>query len=139
MPNRDSSSPISGLTRRQFLYRSALVTASAAAFQTYSQTSPGTPGSGEKLRIACVGTGGKGSSDNQHCSHEQIVALCDADERKADNARKAHPDAKFYSDWREMLEKEQKNIDAVTVSTPDHLHALVASAAIKMGKHVYCQ
>jgi hypothetical protein len=97
------------------------------------------PGSGEKLRIGCVGAGGKGSSDIHHCSGEEIVAICDADEKQADGARKAHPNAKYYQDWRDMLEKEEKNIDAVTVSIPDHSHALVASAAIKMGKHVYCQ
>ena len=57
----------------------------------------------------------------------------------ATGARKQHPNAKFYGDWRQMLDKEHKNIDAVLVSTPDHLHALVASAAISMNKHVYCQ
>lgn len=138
MPNRDSSTRPSGLSRRQFLYRSALATAGAAAFQTYAQSGHLT-GSGDKLRIACVGAGGKGGSDIRCCSKEEIVALCDVDENRASNSRKAHPNAKFYSDWREMLEKEEKNIDAVTVSTPDHLHALVASAAMKLGKHVYCQ
>lgn len=97
------------------------------------------PGSGEKLRIGCVGAGGKGSSDIHDCSSEEIVAICDADEHQALDARKAHPNARFYQDWREMLDKEAKNIDAVTVSVPDHSHAIVASAAIKLGKHVYCQ
>jgi hypothetical protein len=73
------------------------------------------------------------------CGKEEIVALCDADENMAAEARKRFPNAKFYFDWRDMLEKEQNNIDAITVSTPDHLHAVVASTAIKMGKHVYCQ
>src|SRR5207247_4051913 len=94
---------------------------------------------GEKLRIAAVGAGRKGSSDIEHCSTEEIVALCDADENMAAGSRKNHPNAKFYFDWREMLDKEHKNIDAVTVSTPDHLHAVVAAGAIKLGKHVYCQ
>jgi hypothetical protein len=94
---------------------------------------------GDKLRIACVGVGGKGTSDVELCGGEQIVALCDVDEGMAAHSRKAFPNAKFYFDWREMLEKEEKNIDAVMVSTPDHLHAVVASAALKQGKHVYCQ
>jgi len=139
MPKRDSVSRTSGLTRRQFLYASALASAGVAAFSTYAQPRPRRPAAGEKLRIACIGTEGKGRSDIQHCSAEEIVALCDADEKRAANARKAHPNAKFYADWRQLLEKEEKNIDAVTVSTPDHLHAVIASAAIKLGKHVYCQ
>jgi hypothetical protein len=86
-----------------------------------------------------VGAGGKGQSDIQYCGNEEIVAVCDADENQAAQTRKAFPNARFYFDWREMLDKESKNIDAVTVSTPDHCHAIVASAAIKLGKHVYCQ
>lgn len=139
MLKNDSSSPNRSFTRRRFLYYSALVTAGAAAFPAIGKPRPHFPGSGEKLRIGCVGAGGKGSSDIRDCSSEEIVAICDADERQADEARKQHPNAKFYQDWREMLEKEEKNIDAVTVSIPDHSHAIVASAAIKMGKHVYCQ
>ena len=126
-------------TRRQFLRASAVAAAGASALSIYAQPGPRRPGSGEKLRLACVGAGGKGESDIQDCGTEEIVAMCDADESMAANSRRAFPKAKFYFDWREMLEKEEKNIDAVTVSTPDHLHAIVASAALKMGKHVYCQ
>src|SRR6266404_6439907 len=130
--------PRSGsITRRQFLYYSALA-ASAASLPGFSAT-PRKLGAGDKLRIASVGGGGKGESDIEHCSGEEIVAIADVDQSKAANSLKRCPNAKFYFDWREMLEKEEKNIDAVTVSTPDHLHALVASAAIKMDKHVYCQ
>jgi GFO/IDH/MocA oxidoreductase family protein len=139
MSKNDSFPQNSSLTRRRFLYYSALAAAGAAAFPAIGKPHPRTPGSGEKLRIGCVGAGGKGSSDIHHCSGEEIVAICDADEKQADGARKEHPNAKFYQDWRDMLEKEEKNIDAVTVSIPDHSHAIVASAAIKMGKHVYCQ
>src|SRR5437879_3157419 len=133
-----TSPPTSLLTRRQFIYYSALA-ASATALSAYSRPAPRKLGAGDKLRIAAVGAGGKGSSDIQHCSGEEIVAICDVDENQAGGARQKHPNAKFYQDWRDMLEKEEKNIDAVTVSTPDHMHALVASHAIKMGKHVYCQ
>jgi hypothetical protein len=139
MFKNDSSLPDPSFTRRRFLYYSAFAAAGAAAFPAIGKPRPRIPGSGEKLRIGCVGAGGKGKSDIRDCSSEEIVAICDADEHQAEEARKAHPNAKFYQDWREMLEKEEKNIDAVTVSIPDHSHALVASAAIKMGKHVYCQ
>ncbi|HLH54111.1 MAG TPA: Gfo/Idh/MocA family oxidoreductase [Verrucomicrobiae bacterium] len=139
MSKNDSIPPNFSLNRRRFLYYSALATAGVAAFPAIGKPRPRIPGAGEKLRIGCVGAGGKGSSDIQHCSGEEIVAICDADEKQAVKAREAHPNARYYQDWREMLDKEEKNIDAVTVSIPDHSHALVASAAIKMGKHVYCQ
>src|SRR2546423_4065060 len=136
--SKNTVSPSSPLSRRRFLYYSSLAVG-AAALSTYGAPRVRKLGSGDKLRIAAVGAGGKGSSDIACCSSEEIVAICDADEKMAEGSRSKHPNAKFYSDWREMLEKEEKNIDAVTVSTPDHCHAIVASAAIKMGKHVYCQ
>jgi hypothetical protein len=131
-------SPQTGMTRRRFLYCSAL-TASAAALAGCSTPNITRLNAGDKLRIAAVGGGGKGSSDIECCGGEQIVAIADADKAKASDSLKKFPGAKFYYDWREMFDKEGKNFDAVTVSTPDHLHAVIASAAIKMGKHVYCQ
>ena len=71
-------------------------------------------------------------------SSENIVALCDVDWDYAAKTFKKYPDAKRYKDFREMLEKE-KNIDAVVVGTPDHIHAVVTIAALKAGKHVYCE
>jgi predicted dehydrogenase len=68
-----------------------------------------------------------------------MVALCDVDEARAAGTFSAHPKARRYKDFREMLDKEAKNIDAVTVGTPDHVHAVAAMAAIRAGKHVYCQ
>ncbi len=136
---RPDSSRISSLTRRQFLYYTTVATAAAATLSADAKPRPRKIASGEKLRIACIGAGGKGRSDIQHCGSEEIVAICDADENNAAGARKNFPNAKFYFDWRELFDKEHKNIDAVTVSTPDHLHAIVASATIKLGKHVYCQ
>ena len=129
----------SSMTRRQFLYSSALAAAGASALSLYGASTPRKLGAGDKLRIAAVGGGGKGESDIECCSTEEIVAIADADQSKAAGSMGRCPNAKFYFDWREMLEKEEKIIDAVMVSTPDHLHAVIASAAIKMGKHVYCQ
>ena len=139
MSKRDSSPRRSPMTRRQFLYYSALATASAATLPALAKGGARVLGAGDKLRLACVGANGKGRSDIQDCSGEEIVAICDVDQHRAADALQKFPNAKFYYDWREMLEKEEKNIDAVTVSTPDHLHACVASAAMKLGKHVYCQ
>jgi predicted dehydrogenase len=96
----------------------------------------------DKLNIAGIGAGGKGEGDLSEFSKSpaaNIVVLCDVDDRSAANSRKRFPKAKYYKDFREMLEKEGKNIDAVSVSTPDHTHAVAALAAMKMGKHVYVQ
>ncbi len=94
----------------------------------------------ERLNIACIGVGGMGGSDVQSVSSENIVALCDVDWSKHTvGSFEKHPGAKKYRDFRKMLDAEDKNIDAVTVSTPDHIHAVAAMAAIKRGKHVYCQ
>ena len=92
----------------------------------------------EKLNLAAVGINGKGSSDIDLCSSENIVALCDVDEKMSAGRREKYPKANFYGDFRKMLETE-KTIDGVIVATPDHLHATVAAAAMKLGKHVYCQ
>jgi predicted dehydrogenase len=93
----------------------------------------------ERLRIAAVGAGDKGETDIRCCASEEIVAICDVDETMAVDARKAHPRARFFTDWREMFDREAGTFDAVLISTPDHLHAVIASRAMKMGKHVYCQ
>jgi predicted dehydrogenase len=85
-----------------------------------------------------MGAGGKGASDLRCCSGENIVALCDVNEDSAAATRRKFPQARFYKDYRVMLEKE-KSIDAVDVATADHMHAAIAAMAIKMGKHVYCQ
>jgi hypothetical protein len=92
----------------------------------------------EKLNIGAVGCGGKGASDIQFCSGENIVALCDVDARTLAARKEAHPKATTYQDWRVMLEKE-KSLDAVIVSIPDHGHAMVPSTAMRLRKHVYCQ
>ena len=100
-------------------------------------------GANDQVNVGCIGIGGKGGSDVTGVAGAggSILALCDVDEkpRGRTKARERFPDATFYHDFREMLEKEAKRIDAVTVSTPDHTHAPAAMMAMKMGKHVYCQ
>jgi len=86
-----------------------------------------------------IGCGGKGEVDTNGVADQNLVALCDVDEKVAANTFAKFPSAKRYKDYRVMLEKEAKNIDAVTVSTPDHHHAPAALRAMRMGKHVYCQ
>ena len=94
-----------------------------------------------KLNIACIGIGGKGQSDTDACAGENIVALCDVDSRSEAYAIQTnkYPSAKVYKDFRQMLDQMGSQIDAVTVSTPDHMHAIIASAAMKMHKAVFCQ
>ncbi len=92
----------------------------------------------EKLNIAGIGVGGQGGSDIRNMETENIVALCDVDWRHASGIFKRYPNAKKYRDYRKMLD-EQKDIDAVVVGTPDHLHAFASMYAIKLGKHVYCE
>jgi len=93
----------------------------------------------EKLNIAGIGVGGQGASDLGNVSSENIVALCDVDWRHAGGTFRRYPNASKYRDFRKMLDKEDKNIDAVVVATPDHIHAPATMAAIKRGKHVYCE
>jgi predicted dehydrogenase len=94
----------------------------------------------ERLNIAGIGIGGKGDSDiSQAAQFGNVVALCDIDEQRLDKKAEKFPQAKKFYDFREMLSKMGKDIDAVTVSTPDHTHAPAAAMAIRMKKHVYCQ
>src|ERR1039457_6490316 len=92
-----------------------------------------------KLNIAAIGAMGKGESDTNACDTENIVGLCDVDSARCAKQLQKYSGAKFYQDYRKMLDELGKSIDAVTVSTPDHFHGIAASAAMRMGKHVYCQ
>jgi predicted dehydrogenase len=96
----------------------------------------------DTLTIAGIGVGGKGNSDLREFSKSpkaNIAFLCDVDDRQAADSVKRFPKAKYYKDWREMLDKESKNIDAVSVSTPDNIHAVATMSAMQRGKHVYVQ
>jgi predicted dehydrogenase len=135
--SKPNVSPSKSITRRQFIYYTALG-ATATAVPGYARPQQRRVSPNEKLNIAGVGCGGKGTSDLSFCAAENIVALCDVNEAHAAATRQKFPQAKFYNDFRVMLEKE-KSIDAVDIATPDHMHAAIAAMAIKMGKHVYCQ
>jgi predicted dehydrogenase len=90
-----------------------------------------------RIRLGIVGVAGQGQYNWSNMQQEEIVALCDVDTNRAAEARQRFPNARFYEDFRRML--EQRDIEAVVVSTPDHLHAPVAVAAMRAGKHVYCE
>lgn len=128
----------SSLNRRQFLRNTALAGTAfmvlpAGVLGLRAGTSPN-----EKLNLAGIGIGGQGASDLANLESENIVALCDVDQNHAAHVFKKYPQAKQFTDYRKMLD-EMKDIDAVVVATPDHLHAFVAMEAIKRGKHVYCE
>ena len=138
------------ITRRKFLGAGAAATAGVASFtivpsyvlgaKTKGGKKPAEPPPSEKINFAGIGVGGKGGSDVRGVSKgNNIVALCDVDQGRGAGSFKAFPKAKQYKDFRVMLEKEDKHIDAVTVSTPDHVHAVAALAAMQLGKHVYVQ
>jgi len=96
----------------------------------------------DRLTVAAIGAGGKGHDDLKNffsSGKVDVACLCDVDDRQAAASVKEYPKAKYYKDFREMLDKEHKHFDAVSVSTPDNIHAVAAMAAMQLGKHVYCQ
>ena len=103
---------------------------------------PGYMAPSDQLNLAAIGSGGKGASDINNASvqgRERVAALCDVDfSGSAAKSVERFPKAKLYADYREMLDKE-KDIDAVTISTPDHVHGPAAAFAMERGKHVYVQ
>jgi predicted dehydrogenase len=111
---------------------------------TFSIVAPHVVGRGadrppsEKLNIGVIGAGGRGVEDIAAVSSENIAALCDVDQQRAAETFRNHPHARRYRDYRVMLERE-KGLDAVMIATPDHTHAVAAMAALRHGKHVYCE
>ena len=128
-------------SRRKFI-RNAGVFAGAAMIVPRHVLGRGFVAPSDKLNIAGVGAGGKARVNlplAYNKGAENITALCDVDDRMAVESRKDWPKAPYYKDYRQMLEKEARHIDAVIVTTPDHMHAPIAMAAMQMGKHVYCE
>jgi len=129
------------ISRRKFIAQSA---AAATAFTILPRfvLGKGYTAPSDKLYVAGIGVGGKGESDIANFAktgRAEIAYLCDVDDRRAAKTVKNFPNAKYYKDYRVMLDKEHKHIDAVSVSTPDHNHAVQAMAAMQLGKHVYVQ
>lgn len=136
------------ITRREFMGRTAIAAAGLMIVPRHVLGGPGYQAPSDTLNIGCVGVWGKGASDIAAVSTENIVAVCDVDDvmmakflRNEENTpeqQAKYDQANKYQDFREMLDKE-KSLDAITVTTPDHTHAVIALMAIKMGKHVFVQ
>ncbi|MDW7690387.1 Gfo/Idh/MocA family oxidoreductase [Flammeovirgaceae bacterium SG7u.111] len=127
--------------RREFLKGSALAAAGFMIVPRHVLGGVGYKAPSDKLNIAAIGAGGKGWSDIKNAWNEggdNVVGICDVDKNRCKNATDLWPKAKYYNDFRKMLE-EMKEIDAVTISAPDHIHATAAMAAMQLGKHVYVQ
>jgi predicted dehydrogenase len=130
-----------GVSRRHFFFGTVLAgSVPTGGFgSTRSLKQLGYKSPNEKLNIAAIGAGGKGHSDIVGCESENIVALCDPDAKRAERMFQKYEKVRKYSDFRRLFDKETNNIDAVLVSTPDHVHGTAANWAIIRGKHVYCQ
>ncbi len=125
------------ITRRRFV----TTTAASAAGLTILRNSRSAFAyqANEKLGIAIIGAGGRGAANLQGVKDENIVALCDVDERRAKDSFARYPDAKKYRDYRKLLDELDRQLDAVVVSAPNHIHVPASVMAMKMGKHAYCE
>jgi len=128
------------MKRRSFLTSSAAATFGfqvVAPHVLRAQAGGNTPNS--KIRLAVIGCGGQGGADLNGMASEDIVALCDVDERRAAGSFNRFPNAKRFKDFRKMFDEMAGGIDAVLVATPDHTHFVATMAALNHGKHVYCE
>jgi predicted dehydrogenase len=136
--HRREAEPTRQLSRRQFMGGLAIATAGFQVVPGHVLGLNGAPPPSGKLNIAGVGVAGQGGHDISQFPDHNIVGLCDVDWAHAAGTFKKFPQARPWKDYRKMLE-EQKDIDAVVVATPDHVHAFASMAAMKLGKHVYCE
>ncbi|MDX1964683.1 MAG: Gfo/Idh/MocA family oxidoreductase [Pirellulales bacterium] len=130
---------VRGTNRRQFIQTTS---AAVVGVGFFSSLSPAVSrAANEEIRFGCVGIGGKGESDSGDAKRfGKVVAICDIDEGRLGTAGDTKFEgAKRYVDFRKMLDEVGKDLDAVTVSTPDHTHAVAAAMAMRMGKHCFCQ
>jgi len=127
------------ITRRHFLRRTAAGMAVFSMVPGHVLGLNGATPPSRKLNLAFVGIGGRGVTNLESMAGENVVALCDVDEKRAGASFRKHPAAKRFTDYRKMLDQFHKQLDGVVVSTPDHTHAVIAMAAMRRGKHVYCE
>ena len=126
------------MKRRDFLRRTAAAAASAFASPAIVRSAS----TNSMLQVASIGVGGMGGSTMKSVATHpkvKVVALCDVDDKYLDQVAKAFPDASRHKDWREVLSRHAHRFDAVTIGTPDHMHAAPAVTAIRAKKHVYVQ
>jgi predicted dehydrogenase len=124
------------ITRRRALVDMSLAGAGVWLSNTAAKGSSAT---NEKLNIAIVGAGGRGAENLPELTTENIVAFCDVDERRAAETYQKYPTTRKFHDFRRMLDVLDKQIDAVVISAPNHIHAPASALAMKMGKHCYCE
>ncbi|TKJ38614.1 MAG: oxidoreductase [Planctomycetes bacterium B3_Pla] len=139
--SNSNQSPNSGrLTRRGVSRRSLLAAGLAVPIivPRHVLGGPGNQAPSDKLAIAAVGVGGMGQGYLESCRAEKIVALCDLDHNLSGKVFKRFPGARRYHDYRKMFDKEADNFDVLIIATPDHTHAILLMAAIKLNKHIYC-
>jgi predicted dehydrogenase len=127
------------VTRRSFLKSSTLASAAAIAFPYVLRAQGGGQSPNNKLNVACVGVGGQGRAAVERLKGENFVAFCDVDDERAAATFEQYPNVPRFRDYRQMLDKLGNQIDAVTVSTPDHMHYPIAVAALQLGKHVFVE
>ena len=134
--NRRTHSRTPSLSRRSF---TALAAAAPGFFATHGFGGPPAEGPSEKLNVAVIGVGGQGAANLGGVRSQNVVALCDVDERRAAKAFEQLPNVRRFADFRRMFDAMEKEIDAVAVSTPDHTHFHPAWWAMERGKHVYLE
>ena len=129
------------MTRRSFLTRTAAGAAGGGFVILGDSPSARAYVANEKLNVALIGVGGRGSWFVETIPRigENVVAMCDVNEQRAADSFAKLPDVAKYRDFRKLLDEKDREIDAVVVATPDHTHAVISAAAIRHGKHVYCE
>ncbi|MDG2206467.1 MAG: Gfo/Idh/MocA family oxidoreductase, partial [Pirellulales bacterium] len=126
------------INRRSFVQKTSV--AAAGYWVAGGVSAAESKSANEKVQFACIGIGGKGSSDSADAGKNgDVVGICDTDAKRLKGAAKRFKGASSFADYREMLDSLGDKIDAVTVSTPDHTHAVAAAKAMSMGKHCFCQ
>jgi predicted dehydrogenase len=126
-------------TRRDFLKTAGAAGAVLSSGVWSDSTARASTSPNEKLNIAMIGAGGRGAANVAEVAGENIVALCDVDEVRAGATFKRYPRAKRHHDFRKMLEEMDREVDAVVVSAPNHIHVPASVMAMRMSKHCYCE
>jgi predicted dehydrogenase len=127
------------IARRRWLRNTALASVALWLPRPIHGAEPGSASPNERLNLAFIGCAGRGQANLEALASENVVALCDADERRAGPAFERHPKARRFRDFRKMFDEMPRQIDAVVVSTPNHIHAPASVMAMRLGKHVYCE